>query len=254
MSDSIPGGAPGAPAPPPAPPADAAPAPPPAPGAFAVGSACFCAHQSNWYKARVRQVAGDGGRRRYLVHYDGWNARTDAWVDGAALRAADYDFGPAAAAEPAAAGGGAAPAAPPAKRRKRGAAAAPAAPAAAPADGGGARLRLPLPRELRDVLVRDWEQVTREPRHWPALPRSPTVAELLAGFVDGKAAAAPGAQAAKWRDVGAALLAYFDACLPKLLLYRQEREQWASRAARGATPAALYGAEHLLRLLSLIHI
>ena len=62
------------------PPADAAPAPPPAPGAFAVGSACFCAHQSNWYKARVRQVAGDGGRRRYLVHYDGWNKRFDTWL------------------------------------------------------------------------------------------------------------------------------------------------------------------------------
>ncbi|KAH8053659.1 hypothetical protein JL721_10682 [Aureococcus anophagefferens] len=189
MSDSIPGGAPGAPAPPPAPPADAAPAPPPAPGAFAVGSACFCAHQSNWYKARVRQVAGDGGRVRYLVHYDGWNARTDAWVDGVAQRrglTTGRRREPARRAAAPRARGAAG------KRRKRSAAAAPRG--ARGGGGGGGSGCLPLtPRRPR----RDWEQVTREPRHWPALPRSPTVAELLAGFVDGRAAAAPGAQAAK---------------------------------------------------------
>jgi len=164
---------------------------------------------------------------------------------------------PAAAAAPAAAdaeapgAGGAekpAPATEKADKRKR-KRAAPAAGSKAPVDAvdrdAADRVRVVLPKELKDQLVSDWERVTREPRAWVPLPRDPCVTAVLDRFV-----ARRGAK--KWRSVADAVRSYFDAALPKLLLYRYEREQWESVKARraGAAPSDVYGAEHLLRLLA----
>jgi mortality factor 4-like protein 1 len=109
------------------------------------------------------------------------------------------------------------------------------------------RARLPaLPRELIDVLVTDWKQVTRAPRHWVPLPCVPSCADILAAF----AATKIGPGAAAWSDLIGGLRAYFDVALPKLLLYRQEREQYDRFVQGHSAPSAVYGAEHLLRLLS----
>mmetsp|Transcript_26687 Transcript_26687/g.80563 ORF Transcript_26687/g.80563 Transcript_26687/m.80563 type:complete len:278 (+) Transcript_26687:345-1178(+) len=110
------------------------------------------------------------------------------------------------------------------------------------------RVKLPkLSRELVDVLVTEWLQVTQSPRHWVPLPRVPSCADVLAKFAMTKAST-PGAVA--WAELAAGLRAYFDATLPKLLLYRQEREQYDKFARGRGAPSTLYGAEHLLRLLS----
>lgn len=42
---------------------------------------------------------------------------------------------------------------------------------------------------------------------------------------------------------------YFDKCLSALLLYRSERVQAVAALSDGRSPAAVYGAEHLLRLM-----
>lgn len=42
---------------------------------------------------------------------------------------------------------------------------------------------------------------------------------------------------------------YFDKCLSALLLYRSERVQAVAQLSDGRSPAAVYGAEHLLRLM-----
>jgi len=46
------------------------------------------------------------------------------------------------------------------------------------------------------------------------------------------------------------LKTYFDKALPAMLLYPQERAQYASAVPQGSTsgPCTIYGAEHLLRL------
>merc|ERR1712196_379791 len=41
---------------------------------------------------------------------------------------------------------------------------------------------------------------------------------------------------------------YFDKALPKLLLYRQERDQWDVAKDLHHQPSQIYGAEHLVRL------
>jgi mortality factor 4-like protein 1 len=157
---------------------------------------------------------------------------------------AERPAAPAAAEKPGT-GGAEAPATEKAEKRKR-KRAAPAAKTADAVDADAAdRVRVVLPRELKDQLVSDWERVTREPRAWAPVPRDPCVAAVLDRFV-----AKRGEK--KWRDVADAVKRYFDAALPKLLLYRYEREQWEILKTRraGAAPSALYGAEHLLRLLA----
>ena len=51
-------------------------------------------------------------------------------------------------------------------------------------------------------------------------------------------------------DFAAGLSAYFDKALPHCLLYPEERAQARAALAGGALPSAIYGAEHLLRLLA----
>ncbi|XP_074054941.1 mortality factor 4-like protein 1 [Macrotis lagotis] len=134
------------------------------------------------------------------------------------------------------------PAAPPRRRARPG----PAAPAPAPR----AAPRLPLPAELKPLLVRDWELVTRR-RRLAALPAARPVAALLDGYVAWQRARARG-DAAQYaaEETAAGVRAYFDVLLGPRLLYPAERPQLARlRARHPALPASrLYGAPHLLRL------
>ena len=106
---------------------------------------------------------------------------------------------------------------------------------------------LTLSRDLRLVVSHDWEQITGAPCHWAPLPRTPCVADLLQTYVATKRQGGIHGQA--WRDFGAGLVHYFDEALPRLLLYRQERQQYDLRAHGRGAPSRIYGAEHLLRLI-----
>ena len=103
-----------------------------------------------------------------------------------------------------------------------------------------------LARELKELLVLDWEQITTEPKKWVPLPRTPSVANILEELLESKQKHTVD-QKRKWAEVVGALLTYFDKALPKLLLYPTERDQFENH--KGA-PSAVYGAEHLLRLFT----
>ena len=116
------------------------------------------------------------------------------------------------------------------------------------ADGGDDQLKLPpLSRDIRLVVAHDWEQIVGKPIHWAPLPRKPCVADLLQTYAATKRQG--GAHGQAWRDFAGALISYFDAALPRLLLYRQERQQYDLRARGRGAPSRLYGAEHLVRLI-----
>jgi len=107
-------------------------------------------------------------------------------------------------------------------------------------------IKVPLPRELKAQLVLDWEQVTLEPRKWVPLPRHPTVQHVLDQFV----ASRENQHKKRWRELADSIVMYFDKALPKILLYRYEREQWALAAKKVDRPSNCYGTEHLLRLFA----
>jgi len=111
-------------------------------------------------------------------------------------------------------------------------------------------IKLPLPRELKAQLVLDWEQITLEPRKWVPLPRTPTVAGILDEFVATRVQHARHAR--RWRDFADAVALYFDKALPKILLYRYEREQFdlVQRKLSATRPSRFFGGEHLLRLFA----
>jgi len=121
-------------------------------------------------------------------------------------------------------------------------------------------LKLVVPDVLKVILVDDWEAVTKN-RQVVTLPREPTVQELLREFKDyidtlEKKPAHPEAVP----TIIAGLQLYFDRSLGANLLYRFERVQYAEIRKRYITGpkvkvgeekemSAIYGAEHLLRML-----
>lgn len=106
-----------------------------------------------------------------------------------------------------------------------------------------------LPPTLQRQLVDDYEFVTKERRLVP-LPRNNTVQICLNKWISSRRPASDKAT----KEVAEALQTYFDAALSKILLYRFERQQYINTFKNTSTetpmaPSAVYGAEHLLRLL-----
>lgn len=102
---------------------------------------------------------------------------------------------------------------------------------------------------LQRQLVDDYEFVTKEQRLVP-LPRNTTVQSCLTKWISSRRPASDKAT----KEVAEALQTYFDAALSKILLYRFERQQYIDTFKNTSTespmaPSAVYGAEHLLRLL-----
>ena len=84
------------------------------------------------------------------------------------------------------------------------------------------------------------------------LPRTPSVLDLVAQYLDLKAKRSSAAQQLKLSELFDGLSLYFDAALPVTLLYANERAQFdaLSAAHSGTRPSKLYGVEHLLRLFT----
>lgn len=105
-----------------------------------------------------------------------------------------------------------------------------------------------IPPALQRQLVDDWEFITKDHRLVP-LPRNPTVESVLQKWVSNRRQTSDKAT----KEVAEALQTYFDAALSKLLLYRFERQQYVdffhNKKEAPPLPSAVYGAEHLLRLL-----
>ncbi|GMM54597.1 Eaf3 protein [Maudiozyma humilis] len=129
------------------------------------------------------------------------------------------------------------------------------------------RLQLHMPVPLKAVLVDDWEQVTKNKRVAKLPPRAPrlSVAALLQRYRadalrgDGDTSPPSLVQQSLLEEYLRGLAEYFDAALPRLLLYRLERLQLAqltqgksADSGDALPPRALYGSVHLLRLLSVL--
>ncbi|KAG5634164.1 hypothetical protein H0H81_003101 [Sphagnurus paluster] len=123
-------------------------------------------------------------------------------------------------------------------------------------------MKLNLPEVLKVQLVDDWEAVTKN-NQVVSLPRDPTVVGILEEF----SAYVLEKKPAGLRDpelliptIISGLTVYFDRSLGANLLYRFERPQFAEMRRLHKTgqhvvpgqekePSAVYGAEHLLRML-----
>ncbi|KAG6550995.1 hypothetical protein Mapa_007611 [Marchantia paleacea] len=108
-------------------------------------------------------------------------------------------------------------------------------------------MKIPLPAVLKKQLVDDWELI--QSGKSIKLPRKPSVDEILKTYRELKTKR-EGTDEDSIGEVLEGLQAYFDRALPAMLLYKQERAQYAEAVSEGSSkrPSLVYGAEHLLRL------
>jgi mortality factor 4-like protein 1 len=109
-------------------------------------------------------------------------------------------------------------------------------------------LKICLPGTLKRQLVEDWDFITQMGK-LVKLPRSPSAEDILKKYIDFRTKR-DGAVEDSLMEMLNGLRIYFDKSLPAMLLYPQERAQYASAVPQGSTisPSSIYGAEHLLRL------
>jgi len=124
-------------------------------------------------------------------------------------------------------------------------------------------MKLNVPEVLKVLLVDDWEAITKNSQ-LVTLPRAPTVVEILQEFQDyvmglGKSTTLREPELVL-PTIISGLQVYFDRSLGANLLYRFERPQYAEIRKQYVTGpkvqvgqekdmSAIYGAEHLLRML-----
>mmetsp|Transcript_13980 Transcript_13980/g.24516 ORF Transcript_13980/g.24516 Transcript_13980/m.24516 type:complete len:336 (-) Transcript_13980:941-1948(-) len=249
---------------------------------FQANEKAYVPHTDKFYEAKILKTEYRGASGWfYFLHYTGWNKKFDEWVEEAGLVKADVaeaagagvnvankarkvggPTGPqgfgggmgstGSAMRPSAAGGLAGPAAlmGPGARGPRGAA---GVGAALPPLGGSAyagshmNLDIEIPPIIKKYLVDDHDCVVEEGRLLP-LPRYPSIIETMEQYVAQAKELRPGTVDAE-EEVSHGLQSYFDKCLLPLLLYGGEREQAGQVLADGRMPSAVYGPEHLARLL-----
>lgn len=112
-------------------------------------------------------------------------------------------------------------------------------------DFSSADIKLILTDELKNVVVRDWENLTQK-SFLLDLPKKPerTVNKIMSDFLAKKK------DPVVMNQICQGLLVYFDRALPTILLYTVERAQY--QKLREEFPlkrmCEIYGGEHLLRL------
>ena len=121
-------------------------------------------------------------------------------------------------------------------------------------------IRIPLPDQLKSILVDDWENVTRSMQlvHLPS--RNPANTIIDTYWEEEKTKRRGGSpEFDLLAETMQGLKEYFDIALGKVLLYRLERPQYKEVYEQLENPAGteydgkkigdIYGGEHLLRLL-----
>ncbi|SCU93609.1 LADA_0G04016g1_1 [Lachancea dasiensis] len=235
---------------------------------LAVEDKCLAFHGPLLYTAKVlkahdpanpEKTAGDEvpanlkDQQCFFIHYRGWKSSWDEWVSPERLKEyteenLQYKQELVQQAKDARQAKKKTPAKPrKAEPRKRKSATA-AADETGSAGPQGPRIVVHIAQTLKAVLVDDWERITKD-KKLVSLPCRPTVAQLLDEYCEDASAheVSPVVQS-QLHEYCSGLKLYFDNSLAVLLLYRFERLQYADYVQDPAS--SIYGAVHLLRLLS----
>jgi len=119
-------------------------------------------------------------------------------------------------------------------------------------------INIVVPDHLQALLVDDWENITKNNQLVP-LPHKRSVRNILDAYIDYESPARPPGTASHdiLLEVIAGFQEYFQKALGRILLYRFERHQYLevrklwekSDDEQYKSPADVYGAEHLARLI-----
>lgn len=198
---------------------------------FRQGEKVLAYHNSRIYEAKVLEV--DSPKKRFYVHYLGWNRKWDEWVDMDRLmkhneenlqkqKALDNEqltkLNPQ---NPNVIRG---------KKRK----------------AMSKLIDLQIPPTLKKHLVDYCEYITHTGK-LVKLPCSPNVNDILKLYLEHRSNK-DGRDSDSAEEVISGLSCYFDKALPAMLLYKGERQQYEEATANQISPSKIYGAEHLLRL------
>ncbi|KAJ5988039.1 Chromatin modification-related protein eaf3 [Penicillium waksmanii] len=121
-------------------------------------------------------------------------------------------------------------------------------------------IRIVMPDNLKALIVDDWERVTKN-SSVVKLPAEKTIRQIFQDWRDEEEPKRKGSRIDMdvLDEVVAGMMEYFDKMLDKLLLYRYERPQFRTlrkktqhESGPGNGPVDVYGAEHLIRLFSLL--
>lgn len=209
---------------------------------FKKGQRCLIPHTDQHYVAHIMRAQKREEGYFYLVHYDGWSKKYDEWVEESGLVKYNEELLKASMTGEGEGGPGAERSV---RKRK--------------AEGGGMevpvdekalplQLRLHMPPLLKKIVLDDHDQVTHACRLQP-LPRRPSVRQILDSFQQGRELVGEGVPDVATAEMVNGLLSYFDQGLRQLLLYHQEVQQYDEVVSGGVSPSAVYGGEHLVRLL-----
>lgn len=116
-------------------------------------------------------------------------------------------------------------------------------------------IKFNIPCDLKKHMVDEWVIITQESDENNRLLKLPcsnncTVKSIIQAFLEEKKVKLD-KSTYKWtNELILGILRYFDEALPRILLYRQERQQYDDlmKLYPHLTPCSLYGGEHLLRL------
>lgn len=253
---------------------------------FSVGERVLCYHGPLIYEAKVlkAEVWDESNTKtsavgpHFFVHYKGWKQTWDEWVS--ITRLLKYDETNVALQKALTTQASAAAASSSGAVKGKGASGATSTTGMgsgrARKDGRGTKrgreeddshrkpdMKLNVPEALKVQLVDDWEAVTKNNQLVP-LPRKPNVLDILQEFKDhvlkmGKQTSLRDPELIL-PTITSGLQVYFDRSLGANLLYRFERPQYAEIRKTYVTGpkvvvgqekemSAIYGAEHLLRML-----
>ncbi|KAJ5949244.1 Chromatin modification-related protein eaf3 [Penicillium verhagenii] len=117
-------------------------------------------------------------------------------------------------------------------------------------------IRIVMPDNIKSLIVDDWERVTKN-GSVVQLPAAKSVYDVLQDWRAEELPKRHQVDINVMDEVIAGLSEYFEVVLDKLLLYRYERQQFRAlkktyQGQKDKSVIHIYGAEHLIRLLSLL--
>uniref|UniRef100_A0A7C9A685 Uncharacterized protein n=1 Tax=Opuntia streptacantha TaxID=393608 RepID=A0A7C9A685_OPUST len=226
--------------------------PPPNPGPYLVGDIVLAKHSGRFYQAKVEKVEFCNVWR-FFIHYRGWKKSWDEWVETDRLmkpteenlQKVSHDKKQSADVKAGHLSG---------KRIKNNASMTWLQKKRDHATVKGGKDNVPveklvnisIPPMLKAQLMDDFESINQMGK-LVKLPRIPNVNDILEFYRDYRGKK-DDVMAASVGEVLSGLLVYFNKALPVMLLYNKERQQYEEATVDNASPSAVYGAEHLLRL------